>query len=274
MDNWCRFIQVDRDAGDLKILHFVRETKPQSIETWTTLSYYRLHFVTNGTGRLYTQTGDYLLQTGDLFFCAPTQPYALDSLEDFQYTYIGYIGTRANMLMDKLGVYGKNAVFQNCAELRDIWERAIVFPAEVLDLSAESVLLYSFATIGGKNFIAKKATKERNTLELVKKYMDEHFSDPELSLKTIGNAISYNPNYISAIFKNGVGVPFKEYLNTLRVHNACALMSKGITGVKDVAFLCGFNDPLYFSKVFKAHMGATPSDYANEIFKQNQKIGP
>ena len=54
-------------------------------------------------------------------------------------------------------------------------------------------------------------------------------------------------------------------INTIRVNNACALMNKGFTSVKDIAFLCGFNDPLYFSKVFKTKMKQTPREYISSI---------
>ncbi len=270
MDNWCRFIQTERNFGDINVLHFVRETNTQIFNKWTTLSYYRLYFVISGTGRLHTQSGEYELNAGDIFSCAPALPYTLENLQDFECLYIGYMGTRANAILDKLNVYGKNCVFQGFSELDSLWKNAIAYPSEVLDLTAEGVLLYTFATIGARSLPKNNAKKEQNVLATIKKYVDDHFTDPELSLRKVGGELSYNANYVSAVFKNGVGISFKEYLNTLRIQNACALMEKGITGVKDVAFLCGFNDPLYFSKVFKARMGVNPSEHAQEIGKHDE----
>ena len=45
----------------------------------------------------------------------------------------------------------------------------------------------------------------------------------------------------------------------IRIENACALIEKEHDCVKEIAFLCGFNDPLYFSKIFKKKMGISPS---------------
>jgi AraC-like DNA-binding protein len=42
-------------------------------------------------------------------------------------------------------------------------------------------------------------------------------------------------------------------------------MGKGFKSVNDIAFLCGFNDPLYFSKVFKSKMEVTPTAFIKEV---------
>ncbi|MBQ1222950.1 MAG: helix-turn-helix transcriptional regulator, partial [Oscillospiraceae bacterium] len=51
------------------------------------------------------------------------------------------------------------------------------------------------------------------------------------------------------------------YLNTLRIRHACVLIEQGISGVKDISNLCGFSDPMYFSRLFKAKLGVSPREY-------------
>ena len=45
------------------------------------------------------------------------------------------------------------------------------------------------------------------------------------------------------------------------------LFDHGIDSVKNVAFLCGYTDPLYFSNVFKKQIGMSPKEYKNKIEK-------
>jgi two-component system response regulator YesN len=52
-----------------------------------------------------------------------------------------------------------------------------------------------------------------------------------------------------------------EYLRTLRINHAVFLIDHGIDSVKNVALLSGFSDPLYFSAVFKKHIGMSPKEY-------------
>ncbi len=44
-----------------------------------------------------------------------------------------------------------------------------------------------------------------------------------------------------------------------------SLMEQGYTNIADIAFLCGFNDPLYFSKVFKQQLGVSPRKHIEDI---------
>ena len=55
-----------------------------------------------------------------------------------------------------------------------------------------------------------------------------------------------------------------EYLQSLRIQHACAMMEQGFTAVADIASHCGFDDPQYFSKVFKRHLGLTPTQYIRQ----------
>lgn len=77
----------------------------------------------------------------------------------------------------------------------------------------------------------------------------------------------YNPKYFSGLFKKNVGVGLSEYLRALRVRRARDLFSGGIRSVNEVSFLCGYGDPLYFSKVFKRETGKSPVAYLKELKK-------
>ena len=60
-----------------------------------------------------------------------------------------------------------------------------------------------------------------------------------------------------------MGMGYSEYLKNYRIKYAVTLLEHGIDSVKSVAFLSGFSDPLYFSKVFKNSIGISPKDYRN-----------
>ena len=263
-ENICNFIPPQSTDGNLHILHLAHETKKQCFDGWKTLSYYRMHYVLDGTGLLHTQNGDYRLSQGDVFFCLPSMPYALQSLQSFRYAYIGYLGSKANATAEKFNISVHNCVFKNFTSLLSIWQEILNVPADTSNLYAEGLFLCTLSTIAAKTLSFANPKKENQTAAIIKKYIDENFADPSLSLHSISNALSYNTKYVSAIFKKEFQISFKEYLNTLRINNACALIRKGFTRVKDLSFLCGFNDSLYFSKVFKTEMAISPSEYINQ----------
>ena len=65
-----------------------------------------------------------------------------------------------------------------------------------------------------------------------------------------------------------MGVGYTEYLRTYRIKYAVSLFEHGIDSVKNVALLSGFTDPLYFSTVFKKHIGSSPKNYIKNSAKQ------
>lgn len=259
-ENSCRFIQSAFAPGEINILHFVLEPEKQSPEHKITFSNYRMHLVVKGSGVLKTQYSAYSLSEGDLFFTFPASAYTLETIDDFKYLYIGFVGTRANAILEKFGIRIRNCVFKDFIELKEIWENCLKLPISVLDMGTEGIFLFSLSKIGERIMpVAKKGGC--NTPAIIKKYVDENYADSKLNLNSLSKTLNYNSNYISYVFKKEFGVSFREYLNLLRINNACALIEKGFTSVKDISYLCGFDDPLYFSKVFKKRVGSMPSSY-------------
>lgn len=73
------------------------------------------------------------------------------------------------------------------------------------------------------------------------------------------------------IFKQHTAMSPQKYLTEFRIRQACNLMSKRSLSVKEVAYSVGFDDPLYFSTVFKASMGQTPTQYMDWLLNEKQK---
>ena len=268
-NNICRFIPRHHDYEAIHTINFVLERKPQNYENLKINSVYRMHLVVNGTGRLYTPGHSYSLKKGDVFFVLPATLSAIESLENFEYIYISYIGARANMIMDKLKITIHNCVFHDFDEICNFWMESLYVDSTMFDLRSESVLLYTFSVMGTR-FLQEDDgdRKAMVTASLIKKYIDDNFSDTEFSLDKMGSELSYNKKYISRVFKKEIRVSITEYLNTVRIQHACTLMEQGFTSVKDIALLCGYKDSLYFSRVFKNEMRVSPREHMAEIDKK------
>ncbi len=99
-------------------------------------------------------------------------------------------------------------------------------------------------------------------VELAMSYLGQNFSNPDLSLRTIADACSVNPTYLSKVFKTQTGHSVIEYLRSLRLTSATRLMKERPDArVNEIAEQSGFADPLYFSKVFKTAFGVSPRRY-------------
>ena len=166
--NCCRFIEQNSSSLEaLQILHFIRETKQSTLKNWKTVAYYQLCYVFSGEATLRIAEYSFLLKQGSLFLLFPGMSYMLDAQSNFVYTYIGFLGKRANQFTDKYKLSASNCVFNNLSNLERIWIDGLAMESEMLALSAESVLLFSFASMG-KNFCHIQNGKEVEHTKLKK----------------------------------------------------------------------------------------------------------
>ena len=179
------------------------------------------------------------------------------------YSVISFVGLRGNMIMESLNISSSNFLFHNADEVQGFWEKGILASPKVMDLLSESVLLYTFSFLGDRLLLDNNKPKRHHCVDLIKEYLDEHFTDHNFSLEDMSRELSYNKKYISNVFKKHFGIGIIEYLNTVRIQNACTMMDQGFTSVKDIADRCGYSDAEYFSKIFKNKMGIAPSQYVN-----------
>ncbi|MBQ4145533.1 MAG: helix-turn-helix transcriptional regulator [Clostridia bacterium] len=203
------------------------------------------------------------IKTGDVFFIFPAVSYTLEGDDEFEFMYISFVGTRANALMERYGISSRNFVFSEENNLLDLWKRGLSLSNSVTEIVAESLVLYTLAIVRNEFLTDEEndMAKAQDRFLLVKKYIDENFSDPELSLEKLSGEFSYNKKYLSSAFKKLFRVSLSDYLCTVRINHACVLIDRNYKSISDIAFLCGFSDPMHFSKVFKKKMTMSPREY-------------
>jgi AraC-like DNA-binding protein len=97
--------------------------------------------------------------------------------------------------------------------------------------------------------------------------IEKNLSDPSYSLENTMRAMPLNYDYVRKLFKKQVGFTPHDYLLNRRMELAKSIMLSGASNqysdytVAQIAEMCGFSDPLYFSRVFKKYFGIAPSDF-------------
>jgi two-component system response regulator YesN len=105
--------------------------------------------------------------------------------------------------------------------------------------------------------------KKNFLIEKIKTYLKEKYSDP-VTLSIIAEEFRISANYLSGLFKKEAGVNFNDYLTKVRIDAAKKfLKSNQNYKVYEVAYMSGYPNERYFTKLFKTITGLTPLDYRN-----------
>jgi two-component system response regulator YesN len=98
-----------------------------------------------------------------------------------------------------------------------------------------------------------------------KRYIEHHYSDSDLSLNTLAVEVNLSASHFSVVFSQETGQTFKEYLTEIRINKAKELLRMTSLRSADIAYQVGYNDPHYFSTVFKKNTGLSPIEFRSQI---------
>ncbi len=110
---------------------------------------------------------------------------------------------------------------------------------------------------------------DERVISSIMRYMQEHLSE-EISLSLLADEFHLNPQYISQLFKNEIGVGFLAYLTNIRIEKAKKLLLSTALSVTEISSYAGYSDYRVFTKVFKKTEGITPSQFRREFLDRKK----
>lgn len=262
-ENICKFSSAVEGDQDLFAYQFVYETQADRLSWPRAHAAFCCHLVTEGTAVFRTQEGSWSLQRGDLFFTFPSHSFSIDEQENFRYLYISFVGHKPATLLKGMDVTKEQPVHCGLEELESMWRGALTLcTSRNLSLMAKGVLLCTFACLQG---VQQEAAADRQACEEIvaeiRSAVERDYADPALSMEAFSGRYRYNARYLSRRFRDIMGFSFIECLTASRIRHACVLLTESDMSVREVALSVGYQDSLYFSKVFKKKMAVSPARY-------------
>lgn len=83
----------------------------------------------------------------------------------------------------------------------------------------------------------------------------------KINLSMILKEFSVNKNQLNEAFDNEVGMTCMEYVEKMRINYSKRLLDEQNWSISEISEKVGYDDTNYYSKVFKKHIGMTPSEY-------------
>ena len=112
--------------------------------------------------------------------------------------------------------------------------------------------------------------EEEDGIDQVVRYMEEHFSDPEISITALADSLGLSTTRFSLSFKGKMDMSPLEYLTLLRVEHAKELLASTDLTIRDISARSGYYDPGSFIRRFKQVTGETPLQYRHGRGTRNE----
>ncbi len=91
-------------------------------------------------------------------------------------------------------------------------------------------------------------------------FIEEHYNE-DISLENVSNQIGVTPVYFCRLFVRKTGRNFIDYLTEIRINHAKHFLHNTPLRIREISERVGYNDPYYFSRIFKKHTGMSPREY-------------
>ena len=150
-------------------------------------------------------------------------------------------------------------------ELLEIYKRmiscsypSIINPEEQKKYITEFLLLVLSDVHRYKRKVVEASQKSH--IERACRFINENYQK-NISLDDISGEVHLNKSYLIRLFKKELSTTPNHYLNETRLFYAKNMLLQSNLSINEIGKACGFSDPAYFSKCFKACFNKTPAEY-------------
>ena len=208
------------------------------------------------------------LHAGDIFLVFPNQIHSYEKRTPE--THVGFI-FKPDLLPEMMEIFTmgtpRTPVIKGGANMPQI--RALI---ESLSQTRESTnvahlselrrgyLLALCAQLLPHMTVVKLSVGDSETLRTIVSFCTQNFAE-NLSLSLLEEKLHLNKYYISHLFSRRLGLGFTDYINSLRVSEACRYLLNSDHSITEIGSLVGFNTPRTFNRAFMRQMGMSPTEY-------------
>ena len=111
------------------------------------------------------------------------------------------------------------------------------------------------------NIRKERMNSSKLLVEKAKEYINNNYTDYDLSVEKLCDYLHVSPTYFSTIFKRETEMNFVNYLTSVRLEEALKLLKTTDDKTYIIAGKVGYQEANYFSYVFKRKYGIAPSRY-------------
>ncbi len=238
-----------------QIIYVGRHALTMTVSRHTHTSW-ELIFCTSGGGRLIFDNMTLEYKTNDIAIIPPFIPHSNRSEEGFTNIHINLTETTFSDPEPLIVAADHNGFLLNAFTAAFYYYSKATQESPLL-LSSYGQLIAAFLT-------SRQAERPHNRIvSEIENSILQNYPDCSYDLSAYLGSLPFNSEYLKKLFKKDTGMTPHQYLTNKRLESAANALTVncGKGSVSETANLCGFGEPLYFSRLFKKKYGVSPRDY-------------
>ncbi len=242
---------------------------------------YQLIYIHSGCGVFdFGDDNERSISAGNIVIYRPNemQKYTYYGKDKPVVYWIHFTGNNISALFENYGIdIVKQVIPVGCsAEYVQLFNKIILELQLKRDNYAEcSMLLFKQLLIAmGRATINNEHSSivtDKLSIESATNYFHEHFHDQILIDKYLEEK-NINANAFFKKFKAYTGVSPLQYLLDIRLSNAKSLLESTEYTISEISSIVGYDNPLYFSRLFHRHVGISPREYRNDFRSKGKSV--
>ena len=243
---------------------------------------YQLLYIESGKGYFYFKGSKEptVVTKGNMVLFRPKEPqvyyyYAVDKTEVY---WVHFTGWKVEEYLERYELPKEENVFFTGVSPDYPWIynqiiRELQLQRENYEDMIRLFLRHIFLTINRYIKEGKQTKNDTiNDIERAVHYFNENYSKP-ISIEQYASEHLMSVNWFIHNFKNVMKVPPMQYIVSLRIAAAKGYLENSNKNITEIANTIGYDNALYFSRLFRKYTGVTPSEYRkrSKIIAENQK---
>lgn len=236
---------------------------------------YQLIYISSGRAHFYFDGEEKIIPKGNMVLFRPkeTQMYYLYADDKPETYWVHFSGSDVDILLDYYQMPRDENVFFTGTSPDYQW----LFRQMIQELQLQRANYEDFLNINLRHIflLINRYLKEGNDVgtemldevERATHYFNEHYNEP-IVIEDYAKERAMTVNWFTQSFKKVTKVTPMQYILSLRITNAMNLIDNTDYNMTQIADAVGYNNSMYFSRIFKKHTGMTPTEYK----KRNDNI--